>query len=186
MSEPTLKCPHCGNPVAFSPAVAGRVVACPHCRGQFQMPASAPASAPATRQKLKTEPIPERELGYKSEPLPSAGGSAAVERVVRAELGSYRAATALANGFAIVGTFAVILTAVLMAVVFVLPQFREPDGQPRSLTAAVLWMISVFVFTFFGIMGLFLARACVLVGVDAARTVRAIERDAYATRSNQS
>ena len=180
MSEPALKCPHCGNPVGFSPAVAGRVVSCPHCRGQFQMPATAPAGAPAP--KPKSEPIPERELGYKAEPLPSGGGSAAVQRVVKAEMGSYRAATALANGFAVAGTFAVLLLAVLAASIYVMPQFRETEGQAKSLTTAVLAMVSVFVFTFLGILGLLLIRACVLVGVDAARTLRAVERDTFAGR----
>jgi len=181
MSEPTLKCPHCGNPVAFSPAVAGRVVACPHCKGQFQMPTAAPPGPPAPRPK--SAPVPERELGYTPAPLPSGGGSAAAQRVVRAELGSYRAATALANGFAVAGTFAGILVAVLAASAFVMPQFKDVEGQPKSLTTAVLAMVSVFVFAFLGILGLFLIRACVLVGVDAARTLRAVERDTFASRT---
>lgn len=180
MNEATLKCPHCGNPVGFAAAMAGRVVACPHCRGQFQMPANAPPSA--TAPKPKSEPIPEKELGYKAEPLPSGGGSPGVERVVRAELGSYRAATALANGVGITGTFAVLLTAVLVSFTHVAPLFKDTEGQPRALAVAVLGMVLVFVFSFLGIVGLFLVRACVLVGVDAARTLRAVERDTFSQR----
>jgi hypothetical protein len=43
-------------------------------------------------------------------------------------------------------------------------------------------MALVFVFSFLGIVGLFLVRACVLVGVDAARTLRAVERDTFSQR----
>lgn len=182
MSETTLKCPHCGNPVGFSAAVAGRVVACPHCRGQFQMPSAPPPSAPAPRVKPKSEPIPEQELGYQSAALPSSGGSPAVERLVKAELGSYRAATALANGFLIVGIVAVLLICALVAINNVLPLFREVEGQTRNVGAAVVAMILLFVLGFLGILGLLLLRACVLVGVDAARTLRAVERDTFAHR----
>lgn len=180
MSEATLKCPHCGNPVGFSPTVAGRVVACPHCRGQFQMPVSPPvSSAPpqSTKTKPRTDPIPEKELGFRAEPLPSSGGSKAVERISKVELGSYRAATALANGIAVIGTFAVMLTGIMVAMIVVMPMFKENDGQPRSLALAVISMVSVFVFAFMAVMALFLIRACVLVGVDAARTLRAVERE---------
>ncbi len=31
-------CPHCHGHVAPDPALAGVVVVCPHCGGQFQMP----------------------------------------------------------------------------------------------------------------------------------------------------
>jgi hypothetical protein len=34
----TVACSHCGGLVTNGPTVAGKVVQCPHCRGQFQMP----------------------------------------------------------------------------------------------------------------------------------------------------
>ena len=33
-----LACPHCDGPLAYEPALAGQVVACPYCAGHLQMP----------------------------------------------------------------------------------------------------------------------------------------------------
>src|SRR5438105_317563 len=47
MSSPALLgCPHCTRPISFAAELAGKVVACPHCRKQLQMPATAPSPPP--------------------------------------------------------------------------------------------------------------------------------------------
>ena len=49
-------CPHCGQAVLGDPQFAGRVIACPGCRGQFTMPV--PAVLPAPAQPAARIPAP--------------------------------------------------------------------------------------------------------------------------------
>lgn len=43
----TIACPHCSNAINNDPQLAGRIVVCPRCRGQLQMPGlSAPLPPP--------------------------------------------------------------------------------------------------------------------------------------------
>lgn len=184
MNEILLGCPHCSKPVGYAPAMAGKVVACPHCRGSFQMPTQPPTPAAShAPPKPAAAPRPSKPLGdgsldFAPEPLPSGGGSPAVQRVVKAELGSYRAAETLATVFALVGSLAAVIVAALMGYAFVLPIFRA-EGEPNR-TVGVMWIISLFAFAFTSVVGMFLLRAVVLVIVDAARCTRAIERDVLA------
>jgi hypothetical protein len=169
MSELLLGCPHCAKPVGFAPAMAGKVVSCPYCRGQFQMPERPPASTapPAGTGRISAA---SGDIGFSLEGVgPPAGGT------TRAELDSYRVAVTLANIFALAGTTAVF--AVLGGAMLLL--LRGGYDLPYSA-----WMIclAAFVLAGFAIVGLFLIRACVLVAVDAARTLRTIERDTIASR----
>ena len=34
----SLPCPHCGQPIINDPAIAGKLVECPGCKGVFQVP----------------------------------------------------------------------------------------------------------------------------------------------------
>jgi hypothetical protein len=169
MTEPLLGCPHCSKPVGFAAAMAGQVVSCPHCRGPFQMPERPPAtppSLPSSRGRAVGD-----DVGFAFE----SGGA-----TVKAELESYRAATTLATTFAIAGSFCVLLLLGLTIYTFVLPVFRGGDDRPGHTGQGIMWLIASFLFAGLSIVGLFLIRSCVLVGVDAARTLRAIERDALA------
>lgn len=182
MNEILLGCPHCSKPVGYAPAMAGKIVACPHCRGSFQMPAQPPppAAAPPKRPTVAPPP-PQKPLGdgsldFAGEPLPSGGGSPAVQRIVKAELGSYRAAETMATVFALAGSLGVLVVAALIGFI-VRPMFASEEV---SIPVKVMWIVSIFVFAFTGIVGMFLIRAVVLVVVDAARCTRAIERDVLA------
>lgn len=177
MSEPLLGCPHCGKPVGFAPNMAGQVVACPHCRGPFQMPdrppapaSAAPPPGPAPRKPGPAAPD-DVSLSF------DGGGGPAGGPPVKAELDSYRAAVTLANVFALFGTGAVLILLGLVIYAFVLPVFRGGDDHPGRTGLGLLWLVSALVFAGLGVVGLFLVRACVLVGVDAGRAMRAIERD---------
>ena len=173
MSETLLGCPHCGKPVGFTAAMAGQVVACPHCRGQFQMPDRPPATPPAPpRRRPRAD---EGSLAFDDEHGPADRDSS-----VKAELGSYRAAATLATILAIGGSVVCLLGAILAVVTVVLPLWKAESGVSFSPAQGLIWIVVVFAFAFLGIAGLFLVRACVLVGVDAARTLRTIERDAAA------
>jgi|SRR5262245_25163182 len=174
MNEVMLGCPHCGKPVGFNPKVAGQVVSCPNCHRALQMPDRPPAVAPkGVIHAEKTPPPGGAGLEFAGEPVSR----------VRAELDSYRAAVTLANVFALVGTAGVIFVAGLAVYSFILPIFRGPDGRTPSALAGALWLISVVIFTAFGITAVFLVRVCVLVGVDAARTLRALDRNSAAAKS---
>jgi hypothetical protein len=164
MSEPLLGCPHCNKPVGFAPAMAGQVVSCPHCRGPFQMPDRPPAGPPLP-PPVRGRPAGD-ELAFES------GGSN-----IKAELDSYRAATTLATAFALAGSFGVLLLLGLTVYAYVLPVFRGGDERPGQTGQGILWLIAAFLFAGLAIVGMFLVRSCVLVGVDAARTLRAIGRD---------
>jgi hypothetical protein len=108
--------------------------------------------------------------------------SSATDRgpAVRAELGSYRAAATLATVAAIAGSVILLIGAGLAVATVIVPQWKGDSGG-LSPFQALLWMVVLFAFAFLGIAGLFLVRACVLVGLDAARTLRALERDAAAS-----
>ena len=43
----SVSCPHCHTAVHSDPQLAGQVVVCPNCNGQFQMPGSVPQAIPA-------------------------------------------------------------------------------------------------------------------------------------------
>ncbi|WP_254512497.1 hypothetical protein [Anatilimnocola floriformis] len=69
--DQSLACPHCGQIVLNQPALAGQLVQCPGCNGQFQLPMLAvvvPARGASTRNstKLKTgkRPIWPWVLGF--------------------------------------------------------------------------------------------------------------------------
>jgi len=162
--------------------MAGQVVACPHCRGPFQMPDRPPASQP-THQAPASPPAPPRGkqthltddpgLAFGNEPA-GPGPS------VRAELDSYRSADFLATVFALLGSLGVLIVLGLTIYSFVLPVFRGGDDRPGQTFPGLLWLFSSFVFAGLSIVGLFMIRACVQVGVDAARSLRAQERDSAA------
>jgi DNA-directed RNA polymerase subunit RPC12/RpoP len=174
MSEPLLGCPHCNKPVGFAAAMAGQVVACPHCRGQFQMPERTPAAA-ASKQTTRT-PAGDVGLTFDNDAVPAGPA-------MRAELDSYRAATTLANVFALAGSGVVLMVVVLTIYSFVLPLIRGTDDRPSQSVAGLIWLFASLLCAGLAIVGLFLVRACILVLVDAARTLRALERDAAASRS---
>jgi hypothetical protein len=173
MAEPLLGCPHCGKPVGFAAAMAGKVVACPHCRGPFQMPEGPPAAAP-DRPGRPSRPD-DRGLDFGDERAADPGGGR-----VRAELDSYRSVATLATVFALVGAAGVLIGLGLVIQALVLPVFRGTDDRAGAAGVAVLWLVSSLVFAAATILGLFLVRSCVLVGVDAARTLRALERHTVA------
>ena len=76
MNETLLGCPHCGKPVGFAPSMAGQVVACPHCRGQFQMPDRPPANQPPPVPRgARPTRAEDGSLSFGDED-PGAGGSA--------------------------------------------------------------------------------------------------------------
>jgi hypothetical protein len=177
MPEALLGCPHCNKPVGFAPAMAGQVVACPHCRGQFQMPERAPASVGPSPQLKKPVP-PAGDVGLSFDDDTQSAGPA-----TRAELDSYRAAATLANVFALAGAGIVLVVLGLTIYSFVLPVIRGTDDRPGQTIAGLIWLFATFLSAALAIVGLFLVRACILVIVDAARTLRALERDAVATKS---
>jgi hypothetical protein len=178
MNEVMLGCPHCAKPVGFTPTVAGQVVSCPSCRRAFQMPDRPPVASPkASGRPDKVVPPAGANLDFDDGPASAPPGRA------RAAIDSYRAAVTLANVFALVGTAGVIFVAGLAVYSFILPIFRGPDGRTPSAVAGALWLVSVVILTAFGITAVFLVRVCVLVGVDAARTLRALERDSAAPKS---
>jgi DNA-directed RNA polymerase subunit RPC12/RpoP len=167
MADPLLGCPHCGKPVGFTTAMAGQVVACPHCRGPFQMPDRPPAAPPRASRPDNGN-------------LDFDGGSEGAHS--RAELGSYRSAATLATAFAVVGSVCVLVGFGLVVQSVVVPVLRGTDDRPAAVAAGILWLLSSLVLAAATIVGLFLVRSCVLVGVDAARTLRALERDAAAPK----
>ena len=180
MNETLLGCPHCGKPVGYAATMAGQVVACPHCRGPFQMPDRPPASQspqqappPAPPRGRPTHLTDDPGLAFGNEPAGSGTS-------VRAELDSYRAADFLSTVFALLGSLGVLLVLGLTIYTFVLPIFRGGDDRPGQVGPGLLWLVSSFLFAGLVIVGLFMIRACVLVMVDAARTLRARERDAAA------
>lgn len=181
MNETLLGCPHCGKPVGYAATMAGQVVACPHCRGPFQMPDRPPANQPAHQAASSPPPPRIRQTHLTDDPglafgnEPSASGPS-----VRAELDSYRAADFLATVFALLGSLGVLIVLGLTIYTFVLPVFRGGDDKPGQVVPGLLWLVSSFVFAGLFIVGLFMMRACVLVGVDAARTLRSQDRDAAA------
>lgn len=175
MSEPLLGCPHCGKPVGYAPGMAGQVVACPHCRGQFQMPDRAPTSSALPAQSRPMLP-PDVGLSFDNDERES--GPAA-----KAELDSYRAASTLATIFALAGAVGTVLLLGLVIYSFVLPIFRGTDERPGRAGAGLIWLLASFLSAGIVIVGLFLARAFVLVVVDAARRLRALERDAAVSKS---
>ncbi len=135
----TLKCPHCRGSVQFDPALAGQVVACPHCNKQFQMleVAKLPSSSQPTRK---------RESGSASRSVPHAGGSGLgnVEippPAIRPITSKYAYRTKKPNSTApyLVGALAVAFLAASIAIIFmhtegVAPALRE--GQERRRTQA--------------------------------------------------
>jgi DNA-directed RNA polymerase subunit RPC12/RpoP len=173
MSEPVLGCPHCGKPVGFAPSMASQVVACPHCRGQFQMPDRPPSvsAGPPVRAPRPDDPALSFDEGGRAD----RGGAG-----IRAELDSYRSAATLATVFALVGSAGVLIALGLIIQAVVLPAFHGAEDRPGVGGAGLLWLISSLVFAGSAIVGLFLVRSCVLVGVDAARTLRTLERDTAA------
>jgi hypothetical protein len=184
MNETLLGCPHCAKPVRYAAAMAGQVVACPHCRGPFQMPDRPPASQP-TQQAAPPPPPPgpsrPRQTHLTDDPGLAFGDEPAASGAsVRAELDSYRSADFLATVFALLGSLGVLIVLGLTIYTFVLPVFRGGDDRPGQVVPGLLWLVSSFVFAGLFIVGLFMIRACVLVGVDAARTLRSQERDSAA------
>lgn len=173
MNETLLGCPHCGKPVGFAPSMAGQVVACPHCRGQFQMPDKPPGNPPPVPRSKATRPD-DGSLSFGDEDPSAPTGPR-----VRAELDSYRAAGTLATIVALGGSVLFLAGAILAVLTVIVPLWR---GESPFLSQAqgLLWIVVVFLFAFLGIATLFCGRACVLIGVDAARTLRALERDAAA------
>lgn len=63
-----VTCPHCRQVVVSSPELAGQVVQCPSCRGQFQMP-SVPVAAIPTPQQSYRSPRRHTNQGVKSSAL---------------------------------------------------------------------------------------------------------------------
>ena len=175
MSEPLLGCPHCGKPVGYTTAMAGQVVACPHCRGQFQMPDRAPSASAAP--PVQHRPSAPADVGLSFESEQSTRGP------VKAELDSYRAASALATIFALAGAVGTLLLMGLAIYSFVLPIFRGGDDRPGRAGAGLIWLLASVLSAAIVIVGLFLARAFVLVVVDAARRLRALERDLAAPKT---
>jgi hypothetical protein len=175
MPEPLLGCPHCNKPIGFAPAMAGQIVACPHCRGQFQMPERAPASAIVPQQSKRTPP-PAGDVGLSFDSNSTPAGPS-----TRAELDSYRAAATLANVFALAGSGVVLIVLALTIYLFVLPMIRGTDDRPGQSVAGLIWLFASLLCAALAIVFLFLVRAVVQVIVDAARTLRAIERDAAAS-----
>src|SRR6476619_5698027 len=118
MSEPLLGCPHCGKPVGFAPNMAGQVVACPHCRGQFQMPDRPPANQPPLSPPRGPRPTraDEGSLAFGDEDIGADGSGPRV----KAELDSYRAASFLSTILAIGGSFVMLAGAILAVVTIVL------------------------------------------------------------------
>ncbi len=57
-----IRCPHCGLVIANDGTLSGRVVACPQCTGQFQMPPVPPpvriASIPVATPAIPPTPVP--------------------------------------------------------------------------------------------------------------------------------
>jgi hypothetical protein len=153
--------------------MANQVVACPHCRGQFQMPDRPPSmpAGPSVRAARPDDP----SLSFDDGPGPGGDGAGP-----RAELDSYRSAATLATVFALVGTAGVLIALGLVVQAVVLPAFHGAEDRPGAGGSGLLWLVTSLVFGGAAIVGLFLIRSAVLVGVDAARTLRALERDAAA------
>jgi hypothetical protein len=99
---------------------------------------------------------------------------------MRAELDSYRSAATLATVFALVGSAGVLIVLGLVIQAVILPAFHGAEDRAGAGGSGLLWLISSLVFAGAAIVGLFLVRSCVLVGVDAARTLRTLERDTAA------
>lgn len=184
MNETLLGCPHCAKPVGYAASMAGQVVACPHCRGPFQMPdrppvsqpqhqPPAPPSPPAPPRGRPTHLTDDPGLAFGNEPAGSGSN-------VRAELESYRSAEFLATVAALLGSLGVVVGLGLTIYTFVLPVFRGTDDRPGQVVPGLLWLVSSFVFAALFVVGLFMIRACVLVGLDVARSLRSQERDATA------
>jgi hypothetical protein len=120
---------------------------------------------------------PAGDLGLAFENVDApAGGS------IKAELDSYRAAATLATIFALAGSVGVLMLLVLTIFTFVLPIFRGSDDRAGHTGAGLIWLIASFLCAAIAIVGLFLIRSVVLVVVDAARRLRALERDALAPK----
>jgi TM2 domain-containing membrane protein YozV len=59
-----LQCPHCRNGVDDAPDLAGQLVHCPFCRGQFQMPSVAAVASILSQPAYR----PTRERGPQNSP----------------------------------------------------------------------------------------------------------------------
>jgi hypothetical protein len=141
------------------------------------MPERAPASSTAPQQSKKPAPLGgDVGLSFDGDATP-AGPS------TRAELDSYRAATTLANVFAVAGSGVVLIVLVLTIYSFVLPMIRGTDDRPGQSVAGLIWLLASFLCAALVMVCLFLVRACILVLVDAARTLQALERDAAASKT---
>lgn len=175
MSEPLLGCPHCAKPVGFAVAMAGQVVACPHCRGQFQMPDRVPVGPPSLPHVARSARPPADD-----EALSFDGRDNSTGKSAKAELDSYRAAATLANIFALAGAGTLLIVLGLAIHSFVVPYFRGSDERTAQSATGLLWLFASILIAGVAIVGLFLVRACVLMGIDAARTLRALERDSAA------
>ena len=171
MSEALLGCPHCNKAVGFAQSMAGQVVACPHCQGPFQMPERPPSASEKARPTSRSA---ETELKFDEQ------AASVPESDARAELDSYRAAATLATVFALLGSVGVLTGLAVAIVTIIVPHWRGEGGGFLASAQGFLWLLVALLFAALGIVALFLIRSAVLVGVDAARTLRALERDAAA------
>jgi hypothetical protein len=128
-------------------------------------------------------PIQSRASGAHDVGLSFESDAPAQGPAIKAELDSYRAAVTLSTIFAIAGAVGTVLLLGLVIYSFVLPIFRGGEDRPGRAFAGLVWLIASFLSAAIVIVGLFLARAFVLVVVDAARRLRALERDAGAPKS---
>src|SRR5687767_15138533 len=124
MSETLLGCPHCGKPVGFAAAMAGQVVACPHCRGQFQMPDRPPASPPPPMPRGRAPRADDGSLTFGDDD-PSAGGAPRL----KAELDSYRAAVTLATIIALGGSVLFLAGALLAVLTVIVPRWKGESAS---------------------------------------------------------
>jgi hypothetical protein len=103
----------------------------------------------------------------------------------RAELDSYRAAATLATVFALLGSVGVLVGLGVAIVTIIVPRWRGEAGGFLASAQGFLWLLVAFLFAALGLVAMFLIRAAVLVGVDAARILRALERDAAASQKTK-
>ncbi len=165
---PLLGCPHCGKPLSFAAELAGRTVACPHCRGPFQMPPAPPAprSAPPAPGKR----VPSQDFGFVDDGVQTSAGSAKPpEFHPDREPPYYQFLEHLTIAFVYVSIVGVIF-GTLSFMILVVPDLFRTDQTRGGVIAIVLGIFLAAL----GVLIPLMLRGAILTLVDGARNLRAL------------
>jgi hypothetical protein len=168
MTATMLGCPHCRKPIGSVPRIAGQPVSCPYCRRPFQMP-GAPAPPAKAVPQLRVEAQPPEKV--KSEPAPTVVK-------VREPLDPYQSVNMLADRFVLVGSAAILLAGVLIALTSVVPLFSATNDRPAEIGTGIVSSLLMVACVAVGMTAILLVRALIRVGVETARAVRPTQPEA--------